>query len=328
MSLAICLGMKIMKNEQMSKREPSLALTLSIILPGLGQVYNGDLAKGISLFVMAVIPPFLLIWLGFYAPEQLLFVFIVLGSLSWLFVYLLSIIDAWKRAKKIGKNYVLKPYNKFYIYLVIILFCHYFVFGNLMHTTRSDVFQTFKIAPRLSLGGLPNFLPGDYFIVDKRHRPGSEDVLRRGDVVTFVYPNDRTKVFFGRIIGLPKDEIKIKGTTLFVNGYEITGETVDDLGSQQLNKLLEDHIAYNEYGDRGAYHIIWKKDVVREDFDISIPNGHAFILGDNRDGYQDSRYYGCVPLVDITGKARQIFLSIDPDGGVRWTRIGKIVSAK
>jgi len=57
-----------MEKEQVRKREPSLALALSLFLPGLGQVYNGDLAKGISLFIMAAIPPFLLIWLGFYAP--------------------------------------------------------------------------------------------------------------------------------------------------------------------------------------------------------------------------------------------------------------------
>ena len=317
-----------MKRVSSSKREPSVALTLSIFLPGLGQVYNGDIAKGISLFIMAAIPPFLLIWFGLYGPERLLFVFILLGSVTWLFVYLLSIIDAWKRAKKVGQNYILKPYNKFYIYIVMILFCHYFVFGNLMSTTRSKFFQTLKIAPRVALGGLPNFLPGDYFIVDKGHRPGLKYVLSRGDIVTFVYPNDRSKVFFGRIIGLPKDEIEIKGTILFVNGSEVTGEMIDDLGSPELNELLEDHIAYKEYGDRGPYHIIWKKNAVREDFDISVPNGHAFILGDNRDGYQDSRYYGCVPLMDITGKARQIFLSINPVGGVRWSRIVKIFSAK
>lgn len=95
-----------------------------------------------------------------------------------------------------------------------------------------------------------------------------------------------------------------------------------------LNILLENHRAYKEFGDRGVCHVIWKTNADRKDFALSVPNGQAFILVDNRDGFQDSRIYGCVPLADIIGKAKQIHMSIDPEGGIRWNRIGKILTTQ
>jgi signal peptidase I len=304
-------------------RKPVLALALSIFETGLGQVYNGEIAKGISLFLIAVSAPFLLIWLGLFVPGAFLFIFALLGVLVWLAVYIFAIVDAWKSAKKIGKNYRLKYYNKPYVYVAMIFFSYYFIFGNLTTTTRERYLQAFKVQ---SGSMAPTILQGDMMFVDKRvNRIGSKDYIQRGELVAFVYPNDRSKIFLKRVIGLPGDEVEIIGREVFVNGGPITGERVNDLGSKKLNQFLDKCDAYEEYGASGSYNVIWLKDQEQEDTSISVPDGQVYVLSDDRSLGRDSRHFWTIPLVDVVGKAKQIYFSKDPEGGIRWNRIGKIL---
>jgi signal peptidase I len=304
-------------------RKPVLALALSIFMTGLGQVYNGEIAKGLSLFLIAAAAPFLLFWLGLAAPGSLFFIFVFLGALVWLAVYVLAIVDAWKSAKKGGKGYRIKYYNKPYVYIAMIFFSYYFVLGNLSSTTREKYFQAFRVQ---SGSMAPSILHGDNMFVDKRvHKMGSKDKIQRGDIVAFVYPNDRTMIFLKRVVGLPGDEVEIRGTDLFVNGRQQTGERINDLGSRKLNQLLDDYIAFEEYGASGSYNVIWLKDQDQESTSLCVPNGQIFVLSDDRSRGRDSRHFWTIPLVDIVGKAKQVYFSIDPEGGIRWNRIGKIL---
>src|SRR5215468_10655918 len=115
-----------MENPIMSPRNPKIALALSLLMPGLGQVYNGELAKGLSLFLIVAFSIPVGAWIGINAGS-LLWVMVLVGSLVTLAVYLFCAVDAYRTAKRIGDTYVLGPYNRSYTYLALLFFGYFFV---------------------------------------------------------------------------------------------------------------------------------------------------------------------------------------------------------
>ncbi len=126
---------------------------------------------------------------------------------------------------------------------------------------------------------------------------------KRGDIIVFVYPRNPKKDFIKRVMGLPGERIQVIDRKVYVNG-----------------KPIEDPWGF------------WAKGtVLRPNFGpVIVPEGHYFVLGDNRDNSMDSRYWGFVPKENILGKALIIYWSWNSRGRgllgkVRWTRIGKIL---
>jgi signal peptidase I len=194
------------------------------------------------------------------------------------------------------------------------------VLGPMAGYAKDHLLETFKV-PSASM--LPTIIPGDRFFADKRvGHPGGVKV-RRGAIAVFVYPNDRTTMYVKRIIGLPGDRIEIDGTSVKVNGVEIRHEDVHDLGDSQ--HMLEDHLAFRESGESGSYIVLWHKDGKREQLSTMVPNGHVFVLGDNRDASQDSRTFGVLPIADVTALARQVWFSVSAENGLRLRRTGTLL---
>ena len=106
---------------------------------------------------------------------------------------------------------------------------------------------------------------------------------QRGDIVVFVYPEDRTKDFIKRLIGLPGDQIEIKDGGIYVNGQQV----------------MDPRIRNTYYYNRGDYG--------QEGVPITVPPGHYFMLGDNSGSSHDSRYWGFIDEKDIVGKADFLF---------------------
>jgi signal peptidase I len=196
---------------------------------------------------------------------------------------------------------------------------YFFVLSPSVEHTKEAWLELFKI-PSSSM--VPTLLPGDRLFADKHvNQPGAKAVWR-GAVAIFTYPNDRTLSFVKRIIGLPGDRIEIRGTEIRVNGQSIEREPVSDLGSAQRNALLIDHVAVREVGDRGPYVVLWDKNAAHAEAAFDVPPGKVFVMGDNRDATKDSRHFGVVPLTDIVGIARQIFIAAGPSG-TDWSRAGE-----
>ncbi len=200
---------------------------------------------------------------------------------------------------------------------------------------RSFVIEPFRI-PSGSM--LPNLHIGDFILVNKytyglRMPLVHEKFMElgnpeRGDVMVFRYPIEPKLNFIKRVVALPGDELSYVNKRLSINGVDVTtagaGKFVPDKNTNHrypLDQFLEaigdqDHLIVTD-GNRGS------RDLER----VIVPEGHYFVLGDNRDHSNDSRYWRFVPEDHIVGKAFMIWFSWkgSEDGWVDWSRIGNAV---
>ncbi|MBW2631140.1 MAG: signal peptidase I [Deltaproteobacteria bacterium] len=177
---------------------------------------------------------------------------------------------------------------------------------------RTFVVQAFKI-PSGSMK--PTLKIGDHLLVNKFTYgikiPFTRKTLiplndpEREDIVVFIYPVERTKDFIKRVVGIAGDTVEIKDKKIYLNG-----------------SLYND--GHGVYTDR----ILFPASIQpRDNFGpVTVPAGHIFVMGDNRDQSYDSRFWGFVDLKDVLGRAFIIYWSWDKNNkDVRWSRMGSIL---
>jgi signal peptidase I len=259
------------------KRIPVIAAILSFLTPGLGQLYNGQILKGICFFLTLFLIPIILSLAGLQFQFYGLVVILLFSICIWLFI----IGEAFFSAKR-KKEVVLKKYNKWYVYLLIILFMlgtyiipTDFIANIANETLRFSAYKmpTGSMEPTLSIG--------DYLIADFKYFKKNE--LQRGDLVISQYPKDPTKVFIKRVIALEGEKIEIKDKQVYIN---------DEVIPESYKKV---HKGVNY-------------DAIRDNFGpVLVPSDHCFVLGDNRDNSTDSRDWGFLPIKNIKGKPLYIY---------------------
>lgn len=199
------------------------------------------------------------------------------------------------------------------------------------------VLRSFIVQPyRVPTGSLePTIMPGD-FIAAQQFTYGlrlpifnnkflSIGEPKRGQIVLFRWPKDLKIVFVKRAIGLPGDHIVYKNKVLYINGKKMSQKflhNTNDLNSYGYRRLVE----VKQENLDGVKHQIYIQPVGGEtqDYNIVVPPGEYFMMGDNRDNSDDSRQWGFVPEKDLVGRAFVIWMSWDPlKHDVRWNRIGK-----
>jgi len=176
---------------------------------------------------------------------------------------------------------------------------------------RTWVFQAFQI-PTGSMEN--NLLIGDHLIVNKMvfapTATGFERAIlphrdiHRGDVIVFKFPKDPTRDFIKRVIGLPGDQLELKRKKLYINGQELSEPYVHFLAplSPESDKRSDD--LREEYGP------------------VTVPANQYFMMGDNRDNSEDSRYWGFMPASYVKGQALFIYFSVGESiGDVQWKRL-------
>jgi signal peptidase I len=177
---------------------------------------------------------------------------------------------------------------------------------------RTFVVQAFKI-PSGSME--PTLEIGDHILVNKFiygiKLPFTSISLlplgnpKRGEVIVFIYPLDTSKDFIKRVVGVEGDTVKIVNKKLYINGAEVN----DSRAVYKENTIFAAEIQK------------------RDNFGpVTVPQGHLFVLGDNRDRSLDSRFWDFVPLKDVRGKAFMIYWSWNgQETTLRWKRIGQLV---
>lgn len=163
---------------------------------------------------------------------------------------------------------------------------------------KTYIVQAFKI-PAGSMK--PTMLIGDRILANKYIYFFSEP--KRGDIVIFPFPEEPSKNFIKRIVGIGGDIIEIRDKQVFIN-----------------NELHQENYIF--YQDS---RILPKNVQPRDNFGpIKIPEDSLFVMGDNRDRSYDSRFWGFVKKSTVKGKAVSIYWSLDRDhNSVRWDRVGK-----
>ncbi|HEX3821930.1 MAG TPA: signal peptidase I [Candidatus Sulfotelmatobacter sp.] len=160
-------------------------------------------------------------------------------------------------------------------------------------------------------------LVGDYLLVNKLcyggHGIGSflmpYQKIARGDIVVFHYPVDPQQHFVKRVIGLPGDRLRLVNKKVFINGKPMEEPYVHFL--EPPNNLFRDNFPRTDipaFGLEGKWWLEMRKLV--EDGQLIVPEGHYFVMGDNRDDSQDSRYWGFVPRENIIGRPLVIYWSV------------------
>ncbi len=199
---------------------------------------------------------------------------------------------------------------------------------------RTFFVEAFKI-PSGSMES--TLLVGDFLLVNKllygaevpflrAHLPAVREP-KAGDVVVFQYPDDVSKNFVKRLVGLPRDTIEMRQGTLFRNGeeqresYAVRGTGGADPSGDEF-RWQRAHVAPGV--DLRRYH------PTRNSWGpLVVPDSHYFMLGDNRDNSLDSRYWGFVPDSLVRGSPILVYYSYAPDSGsafawltrVRWKRL-------
>jgi signal peptidase I len=182
---------------------------------------------------------------------------------------------------------------------------------------RTFIVQAYKIPSRSMV---PTLLVGDHLLVNKFIYGVKIPIIRRiiipitdpkrGDIIVFIYPNDRTKDYIKRVIGVGGDKIEIKNKNIFIN-----------------DQPYKD--AFGIYSDNTTYPAIMQP---RDNFGpVTVPRGSLFVMGDNRDESADSRFWGFVDLKDVEGKALVIYWSWNSEEQdnllkkIRWQRLGNLL---
>jgi signal peptidase I len=187
---------------------------------------------------------------------------------------------------------------------------------------RSFVFEPFRI-PSGSM--MPTLLEGDFIFVKKYsyglRLPVTETKVietgepRRGDVVVFRLPSDPSINYIKRVIGLPGDTIVYERHRLTINGERVSLERSDD-GEWNAPVYAEDL--------DGRIHdiLVMSPEFSTRDNTYRVPEGHYFVMGDNRDRSKDSRFIGAIPEEYLVGEAVRIWMHFVPWNMPDWGRIG------
>ncbi len=182
---------------------------------------------------------------------------------------------------------------------------------------RTFIFQAFKI-PTGSMK--PNLLVGDHLLVNKFMFAPTASALekavlpmrdiQRGDILVFKFPEEPERDFIKRTIGLPGDTVELKNQTILINGQPLAEPYAHYLFPPADDTQTDSFDIRRKYGP------------------VTVPEGHYFMMGDNRDDSQDSRFWGFLPAHYVKGRALFIYWSFDvPDDGTsagfapRWGRL-------
>lgn len=171
----------------------------------------------------------------------------------------------------------------------------------------------------------PTILIGDYVTARRLPRVVTDpSLIRRGEIVLHQFPDDTTKWFMKRVIGLPGDTIEMRDGVVWIDGqplretYTLTTDSADPVADEF--RWQRAYLVGN--ATRDTAHYIASR---RNWGPLLVPKDDFFVLGDHRDMSLDSRYFGFLTAHQVLGSIRRVYFSRDSSKHVRWSRLGHLV---
>jgi len=304
-----------------NKRRIWLAVLLSLIMPGLGQVYCGRLKRGLVLNFLNILPLPIIIGLFSLSDSPALMQIAIVLILASVMVLLAAILDSAFLAKRAAAGYQLRDYNSPVVYALLVIIVTGGSIGSTLYI-RGQGLEAFRI-PTASC--YPTIVPNDRILANKlaynRYNPG------RGDLVVHICPFDRHSNYIKRIVAVAGDTVEMKDNQLYINSYKLTRRKLPESTLENIRITVEGQPlkgeVFEEANGNVKYNIFLAEsphDKTTGDFEkITVPEHHCFVLGDNRNLSRDSRDFGPVPLATIKGRADYIYWP-----AMNWSHFGKI----
>ena len=286
---------------------------LSLVMPGLGQIYARSWRIGVVLpCILTAIYPVLRLIMRFVpstpATVTVVFAAVIIISLT---IRVGSAADAVSRSRR---NVVPRPNWLRSTWFACLVFISV---NGAIELLLPFPWRMFTIP---AASQVPTLLIGDWIVVDTRTAGTTPN---RGDVVVFLYPRDHTTDYVKRVIGLSGDHVQMRRGILYINGEMIprspAGEyTANDDGVQMVFRRYQESLPGGK-----QYYIVKATDdgEVNNTLEYIVPPGHFFVLGDNRDNSADSRFMngvGFVPIDYLVGTARVVTWASDPARRLTW----------
>ena len=245
-------------------------------------------------------------------------ILVVLSAITG-FIYLLDLVFwAKKRSPNQKPGYIIEFARSFFPVFFIVLLL------------RSLLIEPFRI-PSGSLE--PTLLVGDFVAVNKfayglrlpvwEKKIMSIDNPKSGEIAVFRWPPDPKFDYIKRVIGVPGDKISYHNKILTINGKEASRTFIEYTIDESSGKAVA---RYKENLNGVIHDIFIRADIPAFDFDIVVPEGNYFMMGDNRDDSADSRFWGFVPDNYLRGKSFLVWMSWNgKTDSVRWSKIGRLI---
>jgi len=279
-------------------RNAFVAFLLSLFFPGLGQIYNGQLGKGIIFFALSTSS------------------FVVFGLSRWVtsfsglvsFAITVAVLEIWFATDAIifakrQQRYIPKPINKWYYHLLIAIFM--IVLPPITNLRGTLGIQAYKTP---SGANEPTLMMGDWMMADTKMYKKTDP--KCGDIIVF---NRDGGIYLYRVVGVPGDNIEVVNDIVSVNGKAsktvyIQAGTSNDYSTSEYEEILPNGHKHGIYLSKVAFEGM--KNNVSSGI---IPPNKYYVLGDNRDNAMDSRYKGFVDKADIKGKVVYTYWGAETD---------------
>jgi len=198
---------------------------------------------------------------------------------------------------------------------------------------RSFLSEPFRI-PSASM--MPTLLIGDFLLVNKftygirlpviNKKIIELDEPHRGDIVVFRFPKDPTVDYIKRVVGLPGDKVAYYNKKLYINDKPVNQASLGIYQGVGQGQDMTGNAHFEENLTGVEHSILIRNDAPTVEGTYVIPAGNYFVMGDNRDNSNDSRYWGTVPEENLVGKAFFIWMNWDWEHkGIGFDRIGTLL---
>jgi len=271
------------------RRRPSTAASLSALLPGLGHLYCGKLARGLSWMVLCV--------LLMLAAMAVLTVANSRGGVTvamWLLgtdvlIWLAGMAAAWQTARRVSDPYELRDYNRWYVYAALVLMGAFSSAVGMAFVLRERAIHAFYI-PASSMA--PTVNAGDRILALKE--TFFDRNPERGELIVYRPAFNRRQLYLKRVIGVAGDhvewsetgEIRLNGSVLPHLPAAAAGDFLETNGSRTYTIRLQNETNGSAAGPQASGSLV-------------VPPDHCFVMGDNRMQSQDSRTTGCISYASL-----------------------------